>query len=478
MSQTLMIAREEWRYWVRSRIALSGLLIMAALLIVTSFVTVSRVNDERQGRLDQQIAAEERFLAQPDRHPHRMVHYGHYVYRVPGPLAIFDPGIDRVTGQSIFLEGHRQNSAMFAEARAGASLGRFAELTPALVYQVFAPLLLIVLGYSLIVRERESATLAPLMAQGVGAGVLLTGKAAALASVILVMLLPLIALTILATAQGEAAMAGLALAGSYALYLGLWGAAALLVSSLARGRGLALGVLFALWLLTVIILPRVAVNAAGALVPAQGKIETDLALVTDLRAIGDGHNAAAPAFESLRDNLLAEYGVERVEDLPVNFRGMVARQSEEKLTAILNEYAEAHMARERDQARVIEAFGWASPLIAAGAASRALSGTDLSTHHRFLREAEAVRYDFVQGLNTAHAHDLAYADDIGRNEDTAAFDRARVSSDTWRVLNDFRFEPSPVQTRLQQIVPFLAMLALWIGGLIAAMGYVAGRLRP
>ena len=51
-----------------------------------------------------------------------MVHYGHYVFRTPAPLARFDPGLDAVTGQSIFLEGHRQNTAMFAASGASADL--------------------------------------------------------------------------------------------------------------------------------------------------------------------------------------------------------------------------------------------------------------------------------------------------------------------------------------------------------------------
>lgn len=478
MTRILTIVGDEWRFWVRSRLALAGLLVMALLLVVTSFVTVSKVEHERQVRLDHQQAAEERFLAQPDRHPHRMVHYGHYVHRIPGPLAIFDPGVDRVTGQSIFLEGHRQNSAMFAEARAGASLGRLAELSPALVYQIFAPLLLIVLGHALIVRERESATLAPLLAQGLSPGTLIAGKAAALGSVILLMLLPLCILSALAAAQGEALLSGLVMTGAYVLYLSLWGMAALLVSTLAHQRSVALAILFALWLFAVIIVPRAAVNIAGMTEPVPGKIETDLALAIGMREVGDGHDAGASAYDALRENLLAEYRTERIEDLPVNFRGMVALYSEERLTRLLNEYAEAQMAREQAKAQAIGTFGWASPLIAASSASRILSGTDLGTHHRFLREAETVRFDFVQGLNHSHAHTLSYTDDVNRNHDADAFDRARISAGNWQVLDTFRFEPAPAGERLLLAAPFLAMLMVWLAGLMAALAFAGGRLRP
>ena len=75
MSQILTIAKEEWRYWLRSRLVKIGLIVFAFLLIVTSIMTANRVSDLRHDRLHQQEAAEQTFLNQPARHPHRMVHY-------------------------------------------------------------------------------------------------------------------------------------------------------------------------------------------------------------------------------------------------------------------------------------------------------------------------------------------------------------------------------------------------------------------
>ncbi|MFY8089577.1 MAG: ABC transporter permease, partial [Rubrivivax sp.] len=115
-----IIAGAEWRYWLRSRLALGGALLLAGLLIATTVLTTLRMQGEAADRAHHQAEAEAAFLSQPARHPHRMVHYGHYVFRTPAPLALFDPGLDAVTGQSIFLEGHRQNTAMFAASGASA----------------------------------------------------------------------------------------------------------------------------------------------------------------------------------------------------------------------------------------------------------------------------------------------------------------------------------------------------------------------
>lgn len=478
MSALWTIAAGEWRFWLRSRLALAGMIVMACLLAATSLSTMARIDAAQKERAAHQAAAEETFLAQPDRHPHRMVHYGHYAHRAPGPLAVIDPGVDRVTGQTIFLEGHRQNSAMFADTRSGASLGSFVELTPALVYQLLAPLLVVILGHSLIIREREAGTLAPMLAQGLSPFTIVGGKALALASVLLVMLLPLALLAARAVWRGEPVSSALGLSGVYALYLLIWGGGVILASALIRQRGMALAVLLAVWLGLAIIFPRLAASTASASLPAPGKIETDLVMAQDLRKLGDGHDAAAPVHDQLRTRLLSEYGVDRVEDLPVNFRGMVALASEEKLTKVLNSYAEAQMAREQQQAQMMGQFGWASPFIAVSAASRALSGSDLQTHHRFLREAEALRFDFVQELNTAHAHELSYADDVSRNRDDAAMQRARVSADTWTVLDSFSFVPSPAHERVSSAAPFILMLSVWAAGILAGLGWASARIRP
>ena len=478
MNNIFAIAREEARLWLRSRLALGALLVFALLLTATSWMTANRMSHELAHRAGQQALAEETFLAQPDRHPHRMVHYGHYVFRAPPPLSIIDPGVDSVTGQSIFLEGHRQNTAMFADAGAGANLGGFEELTAALAYQLFVPLLLIAIGHGLVIREREENTLAPLLAQGLPGTALCVGKWLALAGVALALLLPLVVLAVAAVPASGEGLAGAGLVSLYALYLLIWCGLIVLVSTAVRSRALALGVLALCWLGAALIVPRMAVESASSAMPTPGKLETDLRMQADLREVGDGHNAGAPQFRQLQANLLAQYEVDRVEDLPVNFRGIVAEVAEADLTEVMNRYAEERMALESRQARFAEAFGWLSPVVAVSAGSRALAGTDLATHHRFLREAEAVRFDFVQGLNRVHVEQLTYTDDINRSIDEASQRATRMSAENWNVLDEFAFQPASVDERFARASAPFAMLLAWLlllsgGGLVAAK-----RLRP
>jgi len=478
MSTSLTIAREEWRQWRRSRLAMLSLIVFSLLLVFTTVLTLLDAQEARHERLHQQEQAEQTFLDQPDRHPHRMVHYGHYVFRAPPPLAIFDPGVDAVTGQSIFLEGHRQNSAMFADARGEARTGGFGALSPAKVYHVFLPLLIIALGHGVILREREARTLGPLLSQGVSGTRLYRGKFLALSALIGILSLPALFSALVASFYGESLLAGLALYLGHLAYLFIWAALAILVSVATRSRGFALGALLAVWVLTVLVIPRIGVTSASATLPTEGKILTDMRMNDDLRKLGDGHNASDPAFTKLRADTLAKYGVDKVEDLPVNYRGVVASASEEKLTKTLNEYAEKRMTREAAQAAHLSTYSWVSPYLAISSVSRNFAGTDLATHHRFLREAEVLRYEFVQGLNKAHVEQLSYEVDMNRNKGEEGWRAARINASNWQVLNDFRFTPDTAPARVERATSQIFALILWLVALLGAGVFAARRLTP
>ncbi len=47
----------------------------------------------------------------PDKHPHRMAHYGYLVFRIGHPLSIFDNGLDDYLGNVIFLEALQRNAS-------------------------------------------------------------------------------------------------------------------------------------------------------------------------------------------------------------------------------------------------------------------------------------------------------------------------------------------------------------------------------
>ena len=457
------VAKEEWRYWHRSKLAISVLILMIILVVASVVVTGLAVQNALHEREHLQTTSEQTFLAQPGRHPHRMVHYGHYVFRAQPPLSAIDPGVDAYTGTSIFLEGHRQNTATFADQQQSGGLTRFSRLTPAYVLQVLVPLLLILLGYSVVSREREGGTLTFSIAQGIAPGKWLAGKFIALLLAGAVVLCPLLPAGLLALKQGEAPVVVAGFFMAHAVYILLWCGLVTLVSTLCGKNSTGFVLLIGLWILLCLLIPRIATSTASSMVSSPGKLESDFAVLRELRQLGDGHNAADPAFAKLKSNLLAHYKVNRIEDLPINFRGVVAQTSEAQLTEVLNRFAEERMREELDQARIARRFGWLSPAIALRTASMTLAGTHLETHHRFLREAEQVRFAFVQGLNKVHAQNLAYQTDINRYKNKAAADRARVDAENWQLLlNHFTFKPDTAYARLQHSALAFIQLFSWL----------------
>jgi ABC-2 type transport system permease protein len=474
LGKVIVVAKDEWRYWIRSKLAISVLIIGLILTLSSVLVTTIKMMELSHARLSLQESAEQTFVDQPDRHPHRMVHYGHYAFRVPSPLSTIDPGVDAYTGNAVFLEGHRQNSAMFADQKQGTALTKLGSLSPAFIVQVLAPLLLILIAYSSVSRERESHTLSFIVSQGTSVFTLILGKGLALLSVLALIMLPLIISAAIAVMQGESIMAALGFLSAYVLYLVIWSLVVLLFSTAMSKNSESFTGLVFVWILFCIAIPRIASSTASASVSNPGKLETDFAVIAELRKLGDGHNANDPAFIKLKDSLLEKYDVDSVEQLPINFRGAVAQASEAELTKVLNKFAEQSMQEELAQTKVARNFGWLSPMVAIRSLSMISAGTSIETHHRFMREAEELRFGFVQSLNQAHTEQLNYVDDLNRNASEEAWRKARVSAENWKVIDEFEFEMEEAGTRLKRSIPSFLQLLFWIG-LISVFVGIFGR---
>jgi ABC-2 type transport system permease protein len=466
------IAREEWRALGRNRVALLGLslMLLLALVAVLTAHERSRAIDTERNRFQARANAD--FDAQPNRHPHRMAHYGHFLFRPISPLAAFDPGIDPYTGHTVFIEAHRQNGASFGDARQSSLLLRFGQLTPAFVLQVLAPLLLIFLGYAAMAREREGGTLRLLLAQGVRPGELLRGKALALGGIAMTAFAPalgaLVWIGVGSSVTWPAAWSALGLLGiGYFIWLMLWVLAVLVISTFAARRRDALLALLALWAVTVILLPRLLPGIAAMGAPLPTRFETEIAVHRDLAAMGDSHDPADPYFNAFKARTLARYGVGRIEDLPVNYKGLLGMEGERMTSDLFNAYATKASARQERQTALVDGFGLASPVIALKHLSMSASGTDRAGYQRFVEQAEAYRYGLVQHLNRLQAEKVTLAEDG---------DRKRIDRANWQNHPEFVFRPSRADETWRTAAPALAVLLLWVASLSLLLAVAARRL--
>lgn len=477
MKTVIAIAGAELQLMLRSRLALIGVATLLLLSCIAAGTSAAQMTAAARMRAEAQIATDEQFKAQPGRHPHRMVHYGTYAIRPVGPLAAFDPGVDAFTGTVVFLEGHRQNSATFGAARESSDLVRFGQLTPAFVLQTLAPLLLVFLGFAAVARERERGTLRALSAHGASAGNILAGKAAALAVVALLAMLPaLAALGWAALARpGEAAPA-LLTALAYGIYMAVWVLVIVAVSALVRTSQGPLVVLIAAWAIIVVLVPRAAAGWAGIAEPLPSRVDTEFAIAADLRRLGDSHNPNDPHFAAFEAALLKKHGVDRTEDLPFNYRGALAQEGERLTSQLFKDYGARSDAIQMAQSARLTTMSILSPAIAVRRASMVGAATDLGTHLAFMAAAEAYRYDLVQRLNGLQATAVASADDAARGGDPAADRRTRISPEFWKAMPAFRFTPPADVARTQTMLPALAILAAWLAAAVGLVVLAACRL--
>lgn len=453
----LVVARAECRGHFRRGATWLLAALFAALLIAAGVLNHQRQAADREQQRAMQELVRAQWESQPDRHPHRVAHYGTFAFRPPGPLASLDPGLDSYSGRTLYLEAHRQNAANFSEVGELSSAFRMGVLSPAFILQLVLPLIVIVLGHRLWVGERESGRLALLLGQGASTRHLVWGKFLGLCAA-LVPFLALAAVASVALLIGESssdagpAWSRLGLLGLAVLLHSLaWAGLSLWVSVSSATSARACAVLVALWIAGGIVLPRTVASLAAARVPLPDKSTFVATVAEDVRKLGDSHDPNDPNFIGLREQTLARHGVSRVEDLPFNYAGIVMARGEELSAQTFARHFEALSEKMLAQAAFVDRAGWLSPFLSLRGLSAALAGTDLRAQLRFQREAEEFRYRFVQRLNGLHRDKVRYVGDKDQ----------KISADHWREFGDFRFVPAPLADSLRGTGSAWLALVLW-----------------
>lgn len=401
----LWIARKEWLDVRRD--ARWRLLFGATVLLMLAALALGLLQTKRLEREHRAAEAGDRHVwtAQGAKNPHSAAHFGQYAFKPVGPLALAEPGVDAHVGSAVYLEAHKQNEVQFRAARDGALAARMGSLTLALVLQTVLPLMAILLGFAAFSGEREQGTLPQLLSLGVRPGHLLLGKALASALVLIGLLaiasaglavgLALFGSDRIPAASGGASgrdgalrLAGMVL--GYSLYLLGFLALALAVSARARSSRTALVGLLAFWLLNSFLVPRWVSDLVRNADPLPTTLAFRAAIAEDKKALF-GHDENHPGFLAFRDRVLRQYRVNRVEDLPVSFRGLSLREDDEAGYRMFDRHFGRLQAQVERQDAWRAAPGLLFPMLALQPLSMAMAGTDNRHHHHFARAAETHR---------------------------------------------------------------------------------------
>lgn len=467
-----LVAWREWRDLARDgRLRAAGVTILA-LLLVTVADAARQSRRELAERMEAAEDARQQWLGQGEKNPHAAAHYGMYVFPPRLPLAVLDRGVADHTGVAVRLEAHRQNESRFRPAEDTHLLRRFGVLTPATVLQVLVPLLLLLMAAPALAGERERGTLPLVLASGVKPEAVVLGKALGVAGPLGLLLVPgaVVAATVVLAAAGpswgDTVARVCAYAAAHALYYGALLGMALAVSAVARTVRQALAVLLGLWLVQVVLAPRLAVEMARSLHPTPNARQFAAALERDLRGGFDGHDPQQRRASAVLAGLLRRHNVQTPEELPVNYVGVLLDEAEQHADRVYDRHVGRLQETFAAQERVEHAVAGVVPLLALQAVSRALAGTDAVQQRHFAVAAEDYRRTFVRLLNA----------DLARNAQPGDTDYTR-GEDLWAMVPAFSYRPPTWRWVLAKQRAGAVVLACWAAGGISLAALIARRWR-
>lgn len=467
MKTIILIAGSTWRASFRNKATFILTLILGIALCIATYIGWQNFNIQNGQRLRYKEIVRQNWLAKPDKHPHRMAHYGYLVFRDKHELSFFDFGIESFAGISIFLEAHKQNTVNFSEAGFSNGMLRFGEMSVAMVLQLLVPLLIFFLGYNSISAEREAGTLKILLCQGVSWRQLLSGKMLGIISVSFSLFLPVIILTIVLwlvlsnwQVSADAGLRLLLLISSYTIYFIICAGITVLLSAFHKTSRASLTTLLVLWVLFIIVLPRITQAIGVKMYPFPSKIEFTAAIASDLHQQGDSHNPDDPHYAHIRDELLKKYHVDDVKQLPFNYSGYLMAEGEKISAGIYNQHKQALIKTFEKQNSIAVAGSYLNPFLAIKNLSMALTGADFKTYTDFQDQAEDYRYQLAQRMNKLQIDKISNIPP-GEKEKPAV-----ISRSYWSEQPDFKYSFKPVSQVISNQLITVFSLVCWFAAIL------------
>lgn len=456
------IARQTFKSIIANKATLALAVLLGFSLCLATYVGWQNFKTQNNQRLHYKQLVRAQWLAKPDKHPHRMAHYGYLAFREKHELSFFDFGIESFAGVSIFLEAHKQNTVNFSEAGFSNGMLRFGEISVAMVLQLLVPLLIIFLGYNTISAERESGTLKILLCQKVSWKKLLWGKTWGIFAVVLSIFIPLILLTILLWASlsdwvvsADSAARLLTLIICYSAYFFIIVAITVMVSASSKSSRTVLTTMLASWIVLVVIVPRITQAIGNKISPTPSKLEFLDKISADVQKQGDSHNPNDPHYAAIKDSLLKAYHVDDVKKLPFNYGGFIMAEGERITAGIYSAHQKKLNETFQRQNSITALVAVLNPYLALKQVSMALTASDFETFIDFQNQAEAYRYGLAQKMNKLQIDKISN-EKPGDHEKPLA-----ISRSNWAAQPDFNYHFTSVIQVLKQQAPAIIALAIW-----------------
>jgi ABC-2 type transport system permease protein len=230
----------------------------------------------------------------------------------------------------------------------------------------------------------------------------------------------------------------------YACYSSIFVLLGMAVSARAKNGRQSLLILTGVWLLWNVLAPRLAAAIGESLhpLPSQHALQENIE-----RAIRMGINGDDPReerLEKLKEQVLMQYHVKDVSQLPVNFDAIRMQANEDYAQMVYDKYALETDSIIRLQNNITRYAAVADPYLAIRSISMALCGTDYAHHWYFDSSARRYRNDFIRRLNMQ----LAY--------------KGKADQDFYKATPQFDYIPPDILTVLRGQAWLLLSLLLWL----------------
>lgn len=439
-------------------------IILVVLLIIASFTGFSQYKRNNLQHEESKRKERSNWESQGQKNPHSAAHYGTYVFKPQFALSLFDYGITKYTGNSIFLEAHNRNEAQFSEASDQTSLTRFGTLSINFVLLYLIPLIIILIGYNSSSKEKELQTNILLKSQGIHPAKMILGKWSAIfiPTFLGVTFLFFVIGIVLSNLENITFFSWydlVALFFLYIIYYMIMVTITLLVSTWSKTSGISLVSCLALWIAFCFITPKVATNLVNHNYPYASQSEFSAAIEMDLKNGLDGHNPWNEAAKQLKKETLIEFGVDSVSQLSFNYDAYRMQKGEEHEAEIYAKHYSDLDKITQKQNETYQRLSFISPFIPLRFLSMDIANTSYDLHWDFMNKTEAYRIEMQEFLNY----------DFKDNSKTGEWDY-EMNAETFIELPKFSFiAPNiweVINRNLQNIHSLLLWLILPFGGLI------------
>ena len=442
----------EWKNLIRDRLFSYSTIFFVLSLSLVVWMGVLQQENQKQSQSDAQKHVRKQWENLEAMNPHRAAHYGSFAFKPLNTLNAMDGGINDITGNVLQLEGHVQNEIIYSEASQALSVSKFGKLKSSLILQYVIPLFLIFLSFGSMSKEKETQRIKLLILQGASIDKLVNAKSISVWIYGFFLLIVTVTIQSIFGSTNPEIFKRLAyILLSYGLYYFIISSLSTYLSFTLKDKTSALSSILAIWILWTIFLPKIWGNTVEKVhvLPDRKTFKEDMRAERNQGI--DGHNPYDKRREELKNKYLAEYQVDSLSQLPINFDGIVMQADEEYGNLIWDKHFGSNYSIMQKQKSLYQFSGLLNPFASLQSASMGFCGTDMIHHLDFLKKAEDYRRVLIKALNDKHAYGGSKTGDW----------KWTVDSEFFKSVKGFTYETPRISNHLNYYLIDLLFLFFW-----------------